>query len=121
MCWGASGRPQPSQWAPTSVGGVGGACAPLLAAGSRPNRPESTNPNLSLDMLQTYVLIILDILEVCCKCFIWALQKLIGTMHMLQWLYTYVASVRCKCFIGMLHKFHTYVASVFIWMSYVLQ
>jgi hypothetical protein len=61
------------------------------------------------------------------KCFMWML-------HMLQWLYTYVASVlfsnvsdalnvccTCiylgvtyvwKCFIQMLHMFHTYIASV---------
>jgi hypothetical protein len=31
-------------------------------------------------------------LDVCCKCFI-------GTLHMLQWLHTYVASVCFKCFI----------------------
>jgi hypothetical protein len=75
----------------------------------------------------------------CCKCFMWML-------HMLQWLYTYVASVCSKCFSyfrRMLHGFylgvvyvshlccesrcciiayicfHTYVTSVFIKMLHM--
>jgi hypothetical protein len=43
-------------------------------------------------MLQVYVLNISPISDVCCKCFIWIL-------HMLQWLYTYVANVCFNCFI----------------------
>jgi hypothetical protein len=35
---------------------------------------------------------VLDVLEVCCKCFTWML-------HILQWLYMHVASVCSKCFI----------------------
>jgi hypothetical protein len=61
-----------------------------------------------------YISNVLAVSNVCCKCFICML-------HMLQWLYTYVASVFskcCSCFIWMLHMFvdlqwlYTYVASV---------
>jgi hypothetical protein len=38
-----------------------------------------------------YVLNVLAVSEVCCKCFIWML-------YMLQWLYTYITSVCFKCF-----------------------
>jgi hypothetical protein len=40
-------------------------------------------------MLQVYVSSVSAILDVCRKCFIWIL-------HMLQWLYTYVASLYFK-------------------------
>jgi hypothetical protein len=74
-------------------------------------------------MLQTHILIVLDVSEVCCKCFAWMLQKSIGMLDMFQWLYTHVArvcfkcfiyfsDVRCKRFIWILHMFHVYVASV---------
>ena len=59
-------------------------------------------------MLQVYVSDVLSISDVCCKCFIWML-------HMLQWLYTYVASVYSKCFI----YFHTYVVNVLSNVAYV--
>jgi hypothetical protein len=48
-----------------------------------------------------------DVSEVCCKCFRWILQKEIGMLHMLQWLYMYVANVCSQCFI-----FQMYVASM---------
>jgi hypothetical protein len=60
-------------------------------------------------MLQAYgssVSVVLD--GVCFKCFIQMLQKLIGTLHMLQWLYTYVAYV----LIYMFNMFYTCVVSV---------
>jgi hypothetical protein len=53
-------------------------------------------------------------------------------LHMLQWLYTYIAKVCFQCFIcvfasmlqvcfmWMLHTFHTYVTSVFIWILCML-
>jgi hypothetical protein len=41
--------------------------------------------------LQVYVSNVSVVSNVCCKCFIWML-------HMLQWLYTYVASVCLKCY-----------------------
>jgi CBS domain containing-hemolysin-like protein len=44
----------------------------------------------------------------CCKCFI-------RMLHMLQWLYIYVANAYSQCFIC----FHTYVASVFILMLHI--
>jgi hypothetical protein len=61
-----------------------------------------------------------------CKCFIWMLQKLIGMLHMLQLLYTYVASLFfqtyvASVFIWMLHMFHTYVSIVLSDVVYVLQ
>ena len=37
-----------------------------------------------------YVINISAVLNICCKCFIWIL-------HLLQWLYTYVASICFKC------------------------
>jgi hypothetical protein len=42
-------------------------------------------------MLQVYVLNVSPIFDVCCKCFIWML-------HMLKWLYIYVANVCFNCF-----------------------
>jgi hypothetical protein len=47
-------------------------------------------------MLQAYVSVVSN---VCCKSFVWMLQKYIGILHMLQWLYPYVANVRSQCFI----------------------
>jgi hypothetical protein len=57
-------------------------------------------------MLRTYVSGVLNVSEVCCKCFISVLQKVDRMLHMLQWLYSmfqvYVpnvsANVCCKYF-----------------------
>jgi hypothetical protein len=46
------------------------------AGGARTPRPESTGPNLPFRMLQMYVSSVLDILEVCCMCFVWMLHML---------------------------------------------
>jgi hypothetical protein len=60
--------------------------------------------------LYMYVSSVFDVLDLCCKCFIWMLQKSIWRFHMLLWLYTYVSSVSfisnvcCKCFIWMFQK-----------------
>jgi hypothetical protein len=58
-----------------------------------------------LYILQAYVSNILAISYVRYKCFIWML-------HMLQWLYTYVASVCFSCFKRMLQAFYLDVAYV---------
>jgi hypothetical protein len=47
-------------------------------------------------MLQAYVLTVSNVSEVCCKCFQMNVAKVDGV---LQWLYTYVASVRFQSFI----------------------
>jgi hypothetical protein len=47
-------------------------------------------------MLQRYVS---SVSSECYKCFILMLQKWIGMLHMLQWLYMYVSDVRSECFI----------------------
>jgi hypothetical protein len=47
-------------------------------------------------MLQAFVS---NVSEVCCNCFIRLLQKWIGMLRMLQWLYMYVASSCSQCFI----------------------
>jgi hypothetical protein len=51
--------------------------------------------------LQLYILNVSDVLEVYCKCFIRMLQKLIGMLHMLQW----VIHVCFKCMFQMFHLF----------------
>jgi hypothetical protein len=60
-------------------------------------------------MLQAYMFSsVFGILYACCKCFMWML-------HMLQWLYTYVANVCSKCFScfrRMLHGIYLGVAYV---------
>jgi hypothetical protein len=61
-------------------------------------------------MLQPYVSCVLD---VCCICFDLDVVKIDMVLHMLQWLYTYVANICFKCF-------KLYVASVFIWMLHML-
>ena len=74
---------------------------------------------------RAYVSSVSDVLEICYNYFILMLQKKIGMLHMLQWLYTYVSSVGFKCFICfrrmlqcficMFHTFqwlYTHVASV---------
>jgi hypothetical protein len=63
----------------------------------------------------------------------WMLRKWIGMLHMLQWLYTYVASFLLlmfqlffhayvvSVFIWILHVFHTYIACVYLDVAYNLQ
>jgi hypothetical protein len=51
----------------------------------------------SMEMLPSSVL---DVSEVCCKCFIWMLQKSIGMLHMLQVFQLNVASLYSKCFVS---------------------
>ena len=60
-------------------------------------------------MLQMYILNISAVSNVCYKGFIWML-------HMLQWLYTYVATICFKCFTYFRRMLHQvlHVASVFI-------
>ena len=71
-------------------------------------------------MLQAYIS---SVSEVYYKCFMWMLQMYIGMLHMLQWLYTYVANIYSKCFIyffdicckcvpHMLHVFYVDVAYI---------
>ena len=60
-------------------------------------------------MLQVYVSNILAVSNVCCKCFIYML-------HMLHWIYTYVASVCFKYFI-----YFRRMLQVFIWMMCMFQ
>jgi hypothetical protein len=60
------------------------------------------------NMLQAYVSSVLVVSDVSFKCFVRMCKSRSEMLHMLQWLYTYVASA----FIKMLHMFHTYVASV---------
>ena len=63
---------------------------------------------LSMHVLQVYVPNFSAVLDVCCKCFVCML-------HMLQWLYTYVASLYSKyfaCFKCILQQM-LHVASVF--------
>jgi hypothetical protein len=64
-------------------------------------------------MLQAYVS---SVSEVCCECFRWILQKKIRILHMLQWLYMYVAKVCSQCFIRVSERI---VASEFIWMLHI--
>jgi hypothetical protein len=45
------------------------------------------------DMLQAYVSSVSVVTDVCFKCFIRMLQKYIMMLHMLQWLYMYIADV----------------------------
>jgi hypothetical protein len=75
--------------------GLGQAQAQLAAARPRPasqNRPFPAllcavqKKKVEKHMLQAYVSSVSDVPEVCCKCFMWM-------FYMLQWLYTYVASV----------------------------
>ena len=70
-----------------------------------------------------YVLVVSDVSEICCKCFIWILQRYIQMLHMLQWLYTYVAIVCSKCFIcfrRILQVFYLDVAYTCMLQVYVL-
>jgi hypothetical protein len=39
-------------------------------------------------MLQAYVSSVSNVSEVCCKYFVWMLQKYISMLHMLQWLFS---------------------------------
>jgi hypothetical protein len=55
-------------------------------------------------MLQAYVSSVSDVLEVCCNCFIWMLQKYIGDIAYV----VYVASV----FWGMLQVFQWFIQNV---------
>jgi hypothetical protein len=78
-------------------------------------------------LLQVYIL--LSILEVCYKCFIWMLQSRFGCcicyhgyICMLQTSVLNVSSVFrrcCKCFIWKFHMFHTYVASIYLDIAYI--
>ena len=45
------------------------------ARGARASRPQSTDPDLPSHMLQMYVSSVSDVSEVCCRCFVWMLQK----------------------------------------------
>jgi hypothetical protein len=45
------------------------------AGGAHAPRPESIRPDLPSYMLQMYVSSVSDVSEVCCRCFIWKLQK----------------------------------------------
>jgi hypothetical protein len=84
-------------------------------------------------MLQLYISSVSGVSKVCYKVFCIDVANVIGMLHMLQQLYTYVSSVDTKCFIcfrrilKVFHLdvayickcyrcFHTYVASVFILM-----
>jgi hypothetical protein len=52
----------------------------------------SSSTSVTPNMLQAYVSSVSGVSYACCKCFMWIL-------HMLQWLFTCVASVYSKCFI----------------------
>jgi hypothetical protein len=65
-----------------------------------------------MSILQSYVSCVSDVF---CICFIWMLEKVDLVLHILQWLYTYVASVCSKCFIcfkRMLEVFYLDIAYV---------
>jgi hypothetical protein len=56
-----------------------------------------------------YVAHVAVVVHVCCK-------------HLFQMFHLFFSSVRCKCVsFWMLHMFHTYVASVYLDVVYVLQ
>jgi hypothetical protein len=67
-------------------------------------------------MLLAFVSSVSNVSKVCCNCFIRMLQKYIRMLHMLQWLYTCVASSCSQCFI---YFFRRMLQVCFIWMFHM--
>jgi hypothetical protein len=109
-------------------------CHPRLPAGQNRSSPALrcvVRKKGEKRILQASISSLSNVSEVCCKCFIRMLQKQIGMLHMLQWLYTYAANSCSQCFIyfflhilqvclfGCCICFHTYNASVLLDVAHV--